>query len=285
MSLGSLAEEWPRDSVPAVTGQRAPVEGCGYGLGMHMAIGPGPGPMGPADLVAAYPWPAEGCWLRVMMVMTIDGAVAGPDGRSRSISSATDREVLNEVRRLAGAILVGASTVRAEPYAPMLARPEATAERASLGLDVAPVIVVVSASLDLPWDAPMFAESAVRPLVVTVESADHDAQRRAREHSELLVLPGDRIQARVLVDRLSQAGLRRLVCEGGPGLVRTLATGGVVDEVDLSVSPLLCAGQRPSGGLECPDPAGFELRHVLSDGAFLFTRYVSLERADRGVHA
>jgi riboflavin-specific deaminase-like protein len=252
---------------------------------MRMALGSRVGPIGPGDLAAAYPWPAAGSWLRVMMVMTLDGAVAGADGRSRSISSQTDREVLLEVRRLSDAILVGASTVRAEPYAPLRARPDAAAERASLGLAPAPVIVVVSASLDLPWDAPMFGASTVRPMVVTTESAGEEGRRAARRHADLLVLPGDHVEPRDLLDRMAQAGLRRLVCEGGPGLVSTLAAGGVVDEVDLSISPLLSGGVRPPGGPPLPEPAGFALRHVLTDGEFLFNRYVALERAGSGAHA
>ena len=90
---------------------------------MRMAVGTRVGPMGPGDLAAAYPWPAAGSWLRVMMVMTLDGAVAGADGRSGSISSTTDREVLAEVRRLSDAILVGAATVRVEPYGPLRPAP------------------------------------------------------------------------------------------------------------------------------------------------------------------
>lgn len=252
---------------------------------MRMAVGTRVGPMGPGDLAAAYPWPASGSWLRVMMVMTLDGAVAGADGRSGSISSKTDREVLAEVRRLSDAILVGAATVRAEPYGPLRARPEAAAERASLGLAPAPVLVVVSRSLDLPWEAPMFGASTVRPVVVTTESSGQEGLRAAREHADLLVLPGDRVEPRALLDRLAGAGLGRLVCEGGPGLVSVLAAGGAVDEVDLSISPLLSGGGRPPGGPSLPDPAAFVLRHVLTDGAFLFNRYVSRERAGSDAHA
>ena len=202
--LYGSAHEWRRTGADSVmcssswslcqNRRRARAAGCGYGRGMRMAVGTRVGPMGPGDLAAAYPWPAAGSWLRVMMVMTLDGAVAGADGRSGSISSKTDREVLAEVRRLSDAILVGAATVRAEPYAPLRARPEAAAERASLGLAPAPVIVVVSRSLDLPWDAPMFGASTVRPMVVTTESAGKEGRRVAREHADLLVLPGDRVE-------------------------------------------------------------------------------------------
>ena len=247
---------------------------------MRMAVGDRVGPMGPGDLAAAYPWPAAGAWLRVMMVMTLDGAVAGADGRSGSISSKTDREVLSEVRRLSDAILVGAATVRAEPYAPLRARPEAASERASLGLAPAPVIVVVSRSLDLPWDAPMFGASAVRPMVVTAGSAGEQGRRDAREHADLLVLPGDHVEPRVLLDRLAPAGLRRLVCEGGPGLVSTLTAGGVVDEVDLSLSPAAerVAADRAADP-RCPTPR-LRAAACADRRRFVFLRYARASGPD-----
>jgi riboflavin-specific deaminase-like protein len=249
---------------------------------MQMVFGPRIGPVGSGGLAAAYTWPTASFWLRVMMVMTLDGAIAGADGRSGSISSVADRAVLSEVRRLSDAILVGATTVRAEPYKPVRGRPEFAAERKSEGLAPSPVLVVVSASLDLPWDAPMFGESSIRPLVVTTESVSEKARRNARKHADLLVLPGDRLEPRVLVDELSTAGLRRVVCEGGPGLVSTMAAGSVIDEVNLSISPLLCGGSHPGQSPSFPNPARFELRHIVTDGKFLFNRYVSLDRAEFG---
>ena len=89
------------------------------------------------DVRDAYPWPdlaSERRWVRAMMVTTLDGAAAGPDGLSGSISSSVDKAVFHAVRRLAGAVLVGAGTVRAEGYGPLRAA-EADAEvRAAAGL-------------------------------------------------------------------------------------------------------------------------------------------------------
>ncbi|MEZ5114394.1 MAG: dihydrofolate reductase family protein [Nocardioidaceae bacterium] len=71
------------------------------------------------DVAAAYPWPDSGPWVRAMMVTTLDGAAAGPDGLSGSISSAADQMVFNAVRRFADCVLVGSGTLRAEEYTPM----------------------------------------------------------------------------------------------------------------------------------------------------------------------
>ena len=56
--------------------------------------------------------------LRLMMVATLDGHTVGDDGTSASISSDTDRRVLRAVRVHAGAIIVGAETVRREAIGP-----------------------------------------------------------------------------------------------------------------------------------------------------------------------
>ena len=230
-----------------------------------------------ARLDEAYPWPRDAQWLRVVMVRTLDGAVAGPDGLSGSISSATDRLVLAEIRRLCDVQLIGASTVRAEPYGPVLPRADAQEERAALGLAPAPRVVVVSASLDLPWDAPLLARSAERPLVVTVAGQRGPARVAAEQTADIVELPGPGIDSAALLARLADLGLRRVVCEGGPGLVASLLDGGVVDEVNLSLSPTMvdsAAGGTAGGGV-VGSLRSFALRHALSDGEFLFTRYTA----------
>lgn len=220
-----------------------------------------------------YPWPAGRPWTRVTMLRTLDGGVAGPDSRSGSVSSAADRQILAEVRRLADAVVIGAGTLRVERYGPMRPRPDAVAERRSLGLADAPVLVVVTASLDLPWPDPVFTESARPPLVVTTETAPAPA---GSVRAELVRLPGPRVGAGALIAALHQRGLTRLVCEGGPGLLGELTAAGLVDEVDLTLSPLAPAyGPGPGdAGPGVADPAGFELAQLLEHESFLFARYL-----------
>jgi riboflavin biosynthesis pyrimidine reductase len=211
-----------------------------------------------------------------MMVSTLDGATVGPDGLSRSISSVSDRAVFSAVRRTSDVVLIGAGTFRAERYRPMRARADDAERRAAAGQAPAPVVGIVSGSLDLPWEEPIFVESAVRPIVVTTESAAPDRLAEARRHAEVMAVPGAHVDLKVLFDRLADRGLRRIVCEGGAQLLATVSRDGLLDEVDLSVAPLMTRGGQVSTGAASPVPQDFSLTQVIaSDDGFLFTRYVS----------
>lgn len=220
----------------------------------------------------AYPWPSDRPWTRVTMLRTLDGGVAGADGRSGSVSSALDREVLAEVRRLADAVVIGASTLRTERYGPMRIREDAVDERRRLGLADAPVLVIVSAGLDLPWEEPLFRESAVAPIVATGTTPSPEALERAAQHTTLLRLGAEQVSARALVAALRDRALTRIVCEGGPGLLAGFAREDVVDEVCLTVAPSQPAVTPGAAGVV--QPHGFELVQVLEHESFLFLRYV-----------
>lgn len=227
-----------------------------------------------ADLAEIYTWPPH-WWVRAMMVQTIDGAFFGPDGKSRSISSDRDREVLVEARRLADVILVGAQTIRVERYRPMVAKPEWQDARAAIGAQPAPVVAIVSASLDLPWGEPLFGESANTPIVFTNGSASTEcsvvaAEVQSQGRVEILEcesLPGDLIK--VLRDR----GFTRIVCEGGARLLRDLIPE--IDEIDVTIAPML-VGQEVSaanGDLE-PHQVDWTLEYVWDHEGFIFNKYV-----------
>lgn len=240
-----------------------------------MIFGPQTGPVDEDAVLAAYPWPDEGPWVRAMMVTTLDGASAGPDGLSGSISSDADRSVFDAVRRLADAVLVGAGTIRAEGYGAMKAKDQDAEARSAAGQAPAPVIAIVSPSLDLPFDSELFTDSTEPPLVLTTARPEPAALARAREARATLVLaPGDDVPPDFVRDTLVERGLRRIVCEGGPRLLEAMTGAGLVDEADITVSPLFAGLGHASqtDGLE--DVVGFDLVHVLTADGFLMCRYV-----------
>ena len=242
---------------------------------MEMIYGATTGPLDGDGVLAAYPWPDGGPWVRAMMVTALDGASAGPDGLSGSISSPVDKVVFDAVRRLADVVLVGAGTVRAEGYGPMRARPADAERRAADGQAAAPTLAIVSGSLDLPWGSALFTESAQRPLVLTVADPPAEAAARAAEaRADVVRAPGDEVAPAWVVETLVARGLRRVVCEGGPTLLESLVRAGLVDEADISLSPTFAGlGNVPhTDGLA--EVAAFELRHVLHGDGFLMSRYV-----------
>lgn len=225
----------------------------------------------------AYPEPREDRpWLRANMVSTLDGA-AHHDGRSQAISSDADMRIFGTLRALADVVLVGAETVRLEGYRPARAREAFAERRAAVGQAPAPVIAVVSASLNLDFSLPLFVSPLVQTLVLTGAAASPDRIRAAEKAGAKVLVTGDGpgVEPPRAVAALAEMGLRRQLTEGGPRLLGQFVAAGVLDELCLTVSPLLTVGsaRRITGGPDLADPERFALAAVLEEAGFLFTRY------------
>ncbi|GGV07427.1 hypothetical protein GCM10010275_54530 [Streptomyces litmocidini] len=225
--------------------------------------------------VYAYP-EGGGTWLRANMVSSLDGA-GQHDGRSRPLSSETDMRIFGILRGLADVVVVGAETVRLEGYRPARAREAFTDRRAAAGQGPVPVIAVVSASLDLDFSLPLFTEPLVPTVVLTGSGAPADRIRAAREAGAEVLFAGD--GARVVPARavavLAERGLHRQLTEGGPRLLGQFVGADVLDELCLTISPTMTAGdaQRIAGGPAVAVPTRFQMASVLEQDGFLFTRY------------
>ncbi|MFE2091221.1 pyrimidine reductase family protein [Streptomyces sp. NPDC059460] len=229
------------------------------------------------ELADAYAYPAgDGPWLRANMVSTLDGA-AQHDGRSQPISSDTDMRIFGTLRGLADVIVVGAETVRMEGYRPARARDAFAARRVAAGQGPAPAIAVVSGSLDLDFSLPLFVSPLVPTLVVTGAGAPPDRIEAARSAGAEVVIAGEgsRVDPTRVVRELAGRGLRRQLAEGGPRLLGQVVAAGVLDELCLTLSPMLTAGdaQRITGGPSVAVPERFTLASILEEAGFLFTRY------------
>lgn len=128
------------------------------------------------EIADAYPWPDSGSWVRAMMVTTLDGATAGPDRVSGSISSEADQAVFAATRRFADVVLIGSGTLRAEEYGPMRARETDAVRRSEMGQRPAPVLAVVSGSLESSRATAVTvdAEGQKRMLLPVVEALASD---------------------------------------------------------------------------------------------------------------
>lgn len=230
-----------------------------------------------ADVVAAYGWPRPS-WVRACMVMGLDGATAGPDGLSRSLSSPADRAVLAATRAHADAVLVGAATVRAEDYAAMRGQLEHVEARHEAGQRAAPVLAIVSASARFDWSAVRFTASDETVLLLTTSAAPEAARREAAEAGCEVVVVGERsVEPAAAIGALHERGLTRVSCEGGPGLLRQMLAADAIDEVDLTLSPSIGGSGPAVPGL--PGLTSMVLGQLLEADGWLFTRYLRPEVA------
>ncbi|MGW4564407.1 pyrimidine reductase family protein [Streptomyces sp. NPDC004561] len=234
-----------------------------------------------AELAAAYayPEPAPGAprtWLRANMVSSLDGA-AQHEGHSQPISSAADMRIFGTLRALADVVVVGAETVRQEGYRPARARAEFAEARAAAGQGPAPAIAVVTASLELDFSLPLFTSPLVPTLILTGAAAAPDRVAAAEKAGARVVVAGEGmgVDPDRAVRALAGLGHTRLLTEGGPRLLGQLIAAEVLDELCLTVSPTLTAGdaQRIAGGPSVAVPRRYALVSLLEEDGFLFGRY------------
>ncbi|MFE1441210.1 pyrimidine reductase family protein [Streptomyces sp. NPDC058739] len=257
----------------------ASASGAGEGEG-------GAGPVGDhewslAELAAAYAYPETGpggprVWVRGNMVSTLDGA-AQHDGRSQPISCPADMRIFGTLRALADVVLVGAETVRQEGYRPARARAEFAARREAAGQGPAPAVAVVSASLDLDFSLPLFTSPLVPTVVLTGAAAPAGRVTEAERAGARVLIAGDGsgVEPARAVEALAGLGYTRILTEGGPRMLGQLIAADVLDELCLTISPMLTAGdaQRIAGGPSVGVPSRFELVSLLEEAGFLFGRY------------
>ena len=238
------------------------------------------------SLAGLYAYPKEsphgdGRWLRANMITSADGAAAVA-GRSGGLSGEADRTVFGLLRALADVVLVGAGTVRAEAY-----RPARVGQRwAGLreGRAPAPPIAVVSGRLALDPASPLLdqAPSHARTIVITAESAPADGQAALAARADVIVAGERRVDLWAAISALTALGYRRILTEGGPHLLGEITEAGLLDELCLTVSPLLSAsgaGRIIQGAGSLTDARGpgsgrLSLAHVLEDQGYLLCRYL-----------
>jgi 5-amino-6-(5-phosphoribosylamino)uracil reductase len=228
------------------------------------------------DLSAAYAYPDRALrWTRANMVSSADGA-AQSDGVSAGLSGPADKKLFRVLRALADVVLVGASTVRTEGYgSAAVVREEFQEARAAAGQTPAPAIAVVSGSLDLDFGSRLFTEAAVPTITVTVEDAPADRLAAARAAGEVIVAGTGRVDLRRAVDLLAESRRGRILCEGGPSLLGGLAAADRLDELCVTLSPVLVGGpaSRIVHGPAIDPPRRLVLHSLLAEDGFLFARY------------
>ena len=235
-----------------------------------------PGALDDAALLGLYsPVDRRSTLVRANFVASVDGAVTA-GGLSGGLGSPADKRVFDLLRRLCDVVLVGAGTVRNEGYGAMRLEPDAVVWRLGHGLSEHPVFAVVSSSLQLDPQSDVFARAPVRPVVITRGDADV-GRRRALETVADVVSCGDTaVDPGRMIAALVERGLTQVLCEGGPTLFGDLVAADALDELCLSVSPLLeggTAGRISRAPHTSAALRAMTLDHVLVAGDLLLTKY------------
>ncbi len=191
--------------------------------------------------------------------MSVDGKVTLPEPGPFGLSSREDKRRMAGLRAEADAVLWGAGSVLVDQPVARVTRPELRAARAGRGQAPHPLNVLVTARASVPLDNRYFADPEVPRLVAVSDAADPRAVEAYRRRAEVLVQRAG-IDLPALLAHLHEAyGVRRLLCEGGPSLVWSLLEADLVDEMHVTLVPVVVGGRD---ALTMVEGAGFPRERV-----------------------
>jgi riboflavin biosynthesis pyrimidine reductase len=219
--------------------------------------------------------PTHECWVIGHMVAGLDGTAA-VGGRVGSLSTSPDQALFPRMRQVADIVLVGAETVRREGYGPIRLSEEAKQWRRRRGLPPSPPLAVVSRSLAFDWTAKAFTDAPEDAPTHLITCAKADPQRlaEAEEVATVVVAGDERVEPAEAMQALAERGRRVVLCEGGPTWLGELVAADRLDELCLTISPLM--GGDPLPVAVTPPGAGlaeFDLEGTMAEDHTLFLRY------------
>jgi riboflavin biosynthesis pyrimidine reductase len=150
--------------------------------------------------------------------------------------------------------------------------------RLERGLPEEPLACIVSGRLALDGETPLLREPEARVAILTASAASLPAT--GAEIDYVRAGEGQLDLAAALAELAERFSIRTLLCEGGPHLARELLAANLLDELFLSVSPLLAGGEPAGGealrilaGTELDPPVALDLLDVQRSDSYLFLRY------------
>jgi riboflavin biosynthesis pyrimidine reductase len=174
-------------------------------------------------------------WVRANMIVSQDGHFVGAGDSSRDLTGESDLKLLLLLRALSDAVLVGANTARLEGYR----QPKRREEYTFLNRPV-PRLVIVSASLEFDVTSNLFHGGEHRTLVIN--AGERTPNEDLIEVADVVAVTNDQGFAENLVQALANLEILKITCEGGPTLLANLLDAQMVNEYDLTISPITVGG-------------------------------------------
>jgi riboflavin-specific deaminase-like protein len=218
--------------------------------------------------------------------VSLDGKLALENRSVIQFSSARDRRFVFQLRAEADAVLCGAETVESFSIDLAAGSPACVKKRLRLGLSPEPLRILVSDDGDILPEARVFKKPVSPIIVLTTVAA---AKRCAERLSGLATVKGFGNRtvdfARAFRWLREQWGIKRLLCEGGGETNAALIRAGVIDEMHVTVCPLVLCGKH---AMTLCDGEGFsnleqatrlKLKAVKQVNGELFLTYEVLRKA------
>ena len=213
--------------------------------------------------------------VRLNMIVSVDGGTSW-NGVSGALGGSADKALFSVLRSLADVVLVASATMQGEQYGPAVLAPEIQDARRQRGQRPVPTIAVVTRTCQFDWSSPFFTAATRAP-----DRAHRDIGAGSGPGPRRGGRGRDRRRRRRCRSRSVQSassaarGANHVLAEGGPTLNGQLARAGLLDELCVTLSPLLASGDAKriiSGStLDALEP--LDLRSICEADDYLFLRY------------
>ena len=179
-------------------------------------------------------------YVLINVAATVDGKIDTRERRGAPISSAADRERVDRLRASVDAVMVGHRTLHDEDPRLTVRSDALRAERVARGEPEQPARIGIASRLALAPDARFLSGAPARVILfVPVGCADQGLRQRGVELHEV---GHGRVDLTEALATLAHIGLRRIMVEGGGTLNFELLRLGLVDELRMSLAPLVFGG-------------------------------------------
>ena len=199
----------------------------------------------------------------INVAATADGKIDTYRRGGATISSARDKERVDRLRAESDAVMVGGRTLHDEDPDLTVKSGSLREERRSRGLPENPSKVGVATRLLLKPECRFLnVGPAQAVLFTTSQTPDEDLKALRAAGAVVHVLGDRRVDLRAAFLTLRQAGVTRLMVEGGATLNFEILRLGLVDEVSIFVAPKIFGGESSptlAGGAGLEAGAAVEL--------------------------
>lgn len=181
----------------------------------------------------------------VVLAMSADGKIATKARSPARFSSPADKNHLEQQVAAADAVLFGAGTLRAYGTTIRVCEPQLIQQRYQQLLPPQPVQIVVSGSGNIDRQLYFFRQSVPRYLLTTTRGAK--PWQNSSEFEQIIVCETStksKINWANALGKISAMGLKRLAVLGGGEIVAAMLAADLIDELWLTVCPLLLGGNN-----------------------------------------
>ena len=179
----------------------------------------------------------------VNVAMSADGKISTRERRQVKISGVQDFERVDRLKADSDAVMVGIGTVLADDPSLTVKSEERRTDRLHRGADEHPVRIVVDSTARISLEASILHKGAGKRIVTVSRRADPKKITALQKYATVIIAGEDEVDLSIMMDKLGEMGIGRVMVEGGGTLIAGLIRAGLVNEIYTFIGNMIIGGK------------------------------------------